>query len=120
LGLAAAETGAESYSGPGFLRVGQSAEDGLNDLTELLGGMRILKKYLRFLIDLGGFTPDDLAKVGGKNGIIKVTMEDLFAGLTSPKNAHYYLLVYSDTEPVTTTLTCTLPYSTKNDFSSRS
>ena len=81
MGLATTEAGAESDGSPSFLGVGQAAEDGFHDFSERLGGMRVLKKNLRFLVNLGGFAPDDLAKVGGKNGVIKVTMEDLFAGL---------------------------------------
>jgi len=88
VGLAAAEARGQAESDAGLRRVGKTAEDGLDDLLKRLRWMCVAEEGLGITIDGMGRPGDQLAKVGGEDGVLQVTLEHLVSRFARFQHTH--------------------------------
>jgi hypothetical protein len=88
MGFPSAKPRAKPNGGAGFFAVGKPSENGLDYFAELFCRMGILEKCCRVSIYFWSLSGYEIAKIRGKNGIIKVSFKNFFPWLTARYNAH--------------------------------
>jgi len=92
MGFASPESGAQAEGSTGFLGIGQTPENDLDDLAELFRGMRILEEGFCLTINFGGLSDNQVSKIRGEYRVIEIAFQDFFAGFAAGQYAHGHLL----------------------------
>lgn len=88
--FSATETRAQAQRETGFLSVGQTVENRLRNILQILRRMGVSKKLAWISINIRCPVRDQVAKVGGKNCVVKFTLTDFETGLTIGENTHAF------------------------------
>lgn len=60
----------------------------MHDLAELLGRMGVLEEGGRVSVDCRGLAGDEIAEIGGEDGIVEIALEDFLAGFAAGQDTH--------------------------------